>query len=190
MLRASVASGTENIHWSKEELIKSNMCKFHVQILPHHQKNKQRWNYIGILNKIHHNLKWTFGAAVAQEEEQSPTNRKVGGSTLASLGHLSKHHWTLCCLSMYEWSRKHITMYRLRRAVWVNLACSDKKRFEWSTRLEKHYTSTVHLHSQPDGIFWPIQWPKLNFLVSRWTSLARREHPQQTMSWDFCRKNG
>ena len=51
-----------------------------------------------------------MGAAVAQEEEQSPVNRKVGGSTPASLGYMSKRpwarHWTprsSVYECVYEW---------------------------------------------------------------------------------------
>ena len=39
------------------------------------------------------NIKPHIGAAVAQKKEQSPINRKVGGSTLASPGYMSKRAW-------------------------------------------------------------------------------------------------
>jgi len=75
-----------------------------------------------------HFFKALFGVAVAQEEEQSATNQKVGGST--SPGHNTSIKTLNPTLPM------HLSVYE---RVWMG------ESFEWSARLEKHYASTVHL---------------------------------------------
>ena len=57
-----------------------------------------------------------IGAAVAQEGEQSPTNRKVvSGSSPATPGHLSKcpwaKHWTTHCLLMARFSHRCMNVW-------------------------------------------------------------------------------
>ena len=103
--------------------------------------------------------------------------RKVGGSTPAFPGHMSKHpwarHWTPRCLpSVGVWTSRKALSYRLRRAVWVGLNVARSVEALWVlvwVRLEKRFTSTVPL-SFTNELFTFKTFPRnsLQFAVA-WT---------------------